>query len=478
MAQVCYYELLGVTSDASDSDLKKAYRKKALEWHPDKNYYRVEEATDMFAKIQGAYEILSDPQERAWYDDHRDAILRGDTFDPSQPDAMASGPTSDSLMKYFSPTLFHGFDNSSQGFFHVYGNIFRILAEEEVRAGSQILSHNDLEFLEGFDFGLASLRADEPRTRKGFGGPRFTLLDFYTFWLAFSTRRTFAWHDQYHVNSSQIRQLRRVMEKENKRARERAKKEFNDTVRSLTSYVRKLDPRIKAWKKEQYELQQERQEKRKLRQASHKARAKTSSSNYTEPEWAKVYYDELLGDLNDLDLVDDQAEASNAPETTHPANRGEALDATTLDSTDEGGLAPEQADDMYCVVCDKQFKSKHHWNNHKNSREHSKAVERMRAEMEAEDALFKETPPPEPTVLPSLFGKSKRKKKKAKNVLSATGEEIFVADVVDFMHPPETDMAKSAADELSVTSDTAAAKQSKKKLRKQKASSNEVSLVV
>lgn len=45
----------------------------------DKNHHRVEEATKQFAFIAEAYEVLSDPQERAWYDSHRDAILRGGT---------------------------------------------------------------------------------------------------------------------------------------------------------------------------------------------------------------------------------------------------------------------------------------------------------------------------------------------------------------------------------------------------------------
>jgi DnaJ family protein A protein 5 len=42
----------------------------------DKNYDKVEEATRIFALIQHAYEVLSDPHERAWYDGHRDEILR------------------------------------------------------------------------------------------------------------------------------------------------------------------------------------------------------------------------------------------------------------------------------------------------------------------------------------------------------------------------------------------------------------------
>jgi DnaJ family protein A protein 5 len=46
---------------------------------PDKNPDRVDEATRQFRLIQEAYEVLSDTNERAWYDSHRDAILRGGT---------------------------------------------------------------------------------------------------------------------------------------------------------------------------------------------------------------------------------------------------------------------------------------------------------------------------------------------------------------------------------------------------------------
>ncbi|TIB69088.1 DnaJ-domain-containing protein [Wallemia mellicola] len=61
-----YYDLLGVKPEATDLELKKAYRKAAIQWHPDKN--QSEGAEEKFQKIGEAYAILKEPQERAWYD--------------------------------------------------------------------------------------------------------------------------------------------------------------------------------------------------------------------------------------------------------------------------------------------------------------------------------------------------------------------------------------------------------------------------
>ena len=63
-----YYKILGITKNATESEIKKAYRKLALKWHPDKNPNNREEAEEKFKKINEAYSILSDKKKRKEYD--------------------------------------------------------------------------------------------------------------------------------------------------------------------------------------------------------------------------------------------------------------------------------------------------------------------------------------------------------------------------------------------------------------------------
>lgn len=71
-----YYEILGIDKNASEAEIKKAYRKKAMKFHPDRNKGD-EEAAKKFKEASEAYEVLKDPQKKAQYDQYGHAGVNG-----------------------------------------------------------------------------------------------------------------------------------------------------------------------------------------------------------------------------------------------------------------------------------------------------------------------------------------------------------------------------------------------------------------
>jgi len=66
-----YYGILGVPREASEADIKKAYRKLAMDYHPDRN--KSHDAEERFKRLTEAYEVLRDPEKRAVYDRYGEA---------------------------------------------------------------------------------------------------------------------------------------------------------------------------------------------------------------------------------------------------------------------------------------------------------------------------------------------------------------------------------------------------------------------
>jgi DnaJ-class molecular chaperone len=75
-----YYQILGLTRNASDDDIKKAYRKLALQYHPDRNPGKEEWANEKFKEINEAYSTLGDPNKRKQYDQFGTTGTAGDIF--------------------------------------------------------------------------------------------------------------------------------------------------------------------------------------------------------------------------------------------------------------------------------------------------------------------------------------------------------------------------------------------------------------
>ncbi len=105
MAQRDYYEILGVAQDASDEEIKKAYRRLAMKYHPDRNPDE-EDAEERFKEAKEAYEVLSDSEQRAAYDRFGHAGVAG---------GMGGGAGAEG---------FGGFGGFSDIFSDIFGDIF------------------------------------------------------------------------------------------------------------------------------------------------------------------------------------------------------------------------------------------------------------------------------------------------------------------------------------------------------------------
>uniref|UniRef100_A0A8C5QU49 J domain-containing protein n=1 Tax=Leptobrachium leishanense TaxID=445787 RepID=A0A8C5QU49_9ANUR len=86
-----YYEILGVPRNAAQDDIKRAYRKQALKWHPDKNPDNKDYAEKKFKDIAEAYEVLSDTQKREAYDRYGRSGITGAGSARSPSDHVFSG---------------------------------------------------------------------------------------------------------------------------------------------------------------------------------------------------------------------------------------------------------------------------------------------------------------------------------------------------------------------------------------------------
>ncbi|KAJ7550328.1 hypothetical protein O6H91_07G095300 [Diphasiastrum complanatum] len=93
-----YYTILKVGRTASEDELKKAYRKLAMKWHPDKNPNNKKEAEAKFKQISEAYEVLSDAQKREIYDQYGEEGLKGQV--PPQSGGFSNGNAGNSTFRF------------------------------------------------------------------------------------------------------------------------------------------------------------------------------------------------------------------------------------------------------------------------------------------------------------------------------------------------------------------------------------------
>jgi DnaJ family protein A protein 5 len=320
----------------ADCRIKKAYRRKALELHPDRNYGNVESATVKFAEVSSAYEVLSDPQERAWYDSHRESILRGDgggEDDHFEHDVrLTSAGDLVSLIGKFNSSV--PFTDGPSGFYGILRDTFARLASEEDSASDWA----GLEAVEYPDFGYTGDDYDA------------VVKPFYRVWINFTTKKSFSWRDAYRSSDAPDRATRRLIDKENKRLREEGIRELNDTVRSLVVFVRKRDPRYIPNSQSEADRQNILRDAAAAQAARSRAANQAKLGDHVVPDWAK----------------------SHEPEEPEEFTESEESEVEHIE----------------CVVCNKTFKSEKQFETHEKSKKHIKAVQQLKREMKKENKLL------------------------------------------------------------------------------------------
>ncbi|KAF2211127.1 hypothetical protein CERZMDRAFT_85678 [Cercospora zeae-maydis SCOH1-5] len=337
-AKTSYYVLLGVERNATEEEIKKAYRRKALELHPDRNYGNVEAATKLFAEVQSAYEVLSDPQERAWYDSHESAILHGQ--DPQEEGAVptyqnvkiTTANDINNIVGKFNRNV--DFTDSPSGFFGFLRETFERLAQEEDIAGQ-------MEDVDNPDYPTFGHKDDDyPDVVK----------KFYAAWSGFSTVKSYSWCDKYRLSDAPDRFIRRRMEQENAKCRRDGRDEFNEAVRALVQFVKKRDPRVVL------DTRTEEERSKALRDAADSQRRRAMEANAarstgTIPDWAQ----------------------------SRDSDEHAELEGTFDSDTEEEEV-------FECVACNKIFKSEKQMDAHEKSKKHQKAIKDLQRRMRKQDA--------------------------------------------------------------------------------------------
>lgn len=147
MAKRDYYEILGVTKNASDDEIKKAYRKLAIKYHPDKNPGD-KEAEAKFKEINEAHDVLSDKQKRARYDQFGHAGVGGAGGNPFGGGGFGDNPFTNGGNFNFNGQTFN-FDFGGGGAFDdILGNLFGFGGPRRPRRGADYQTNVTLTFEE------------------------------------------------------------------------------------------------------------------------------------------------------------------------------------------------------------------------------------------------------------------------------------------------------------------------------------------
>nr|XP_006199718.1 dnaJ homolog subfamily C member 21 [Vicugna pacos] len=206
---------------------------------------------------------------------------------------------------------------------------------------------------------------------------------FYAYWQSFCTQKNFAWKEEYDTRQASNRWEKRAMEKENKKIRDKARKEKNELVRQLVSFIRKRDKRVQAHRKLVEEQNAEKARKAEEMRRQQKLKQARLAEQYKEQSWMTVA--DLEKELKEMEAQYEKEFGDGSGEDEMEEH--ELKDGLDGKESDEGEDT-ELYDDLYCPACDKSFKTEKALRNHEKSKKHREMVALLKQQLEEEEANF------------------------------------------------------------------------------------------
>jgi len=210
--------------------------------------------------------VLSNADDRAWYDSHKDQILKGKNTEEMKEEDMSYMTKAD-VKKMNSTSAYKGFDvDKEDNFYRVYRDFFLQMDREE-----------ELEEEMGTEHRAAPAFGDNLSTAE-------EVFAFYRYWSGFATAKQFTYADMYNPNEAPNRRIKRIIEDENKKERNKERKEFNNQVQQLLDFLKSKDTRYIKFRMEED-----------LRKKEHKRRVEEEKEAKREAEREKMkkYKEEL-----------------------------------------------------------------------------------------------------------------------------------------------------------------------------------------
>lgn len=265
---------------------------------------------------------------------------------------------------YFTTSCYKGFSDDSEGFYTVYRTVFEKISAEDIE-----YMDNPEDFEKIPKFGDSKMCHED-------------VINFYGHWESFSTKKSYSWLFTHNISEIRDRRLLKLVDKEHKKIQQKARKDRNEEIRTLVSFVKKRDKRMAEYRKmleekaqqNRLKSQQNRLDQMQKRSDEIKQQQKNSKVTSEQEEHLKQLEESYLNQYSESE--DDGSDVQEAEAALNDCNLNQ--EEANID------------EDLYCVACNKFFNSQSAKLNHEASKKHKQNIELLRQEMKSEEENYQQ----------------------------------------------------------------------------------------